>query len=518
MANKSYLLFITSIFIMSCGGGGDKNQDVTSPPPQKSFSIGGTVTGALLASITLLNNDTEQLEISSAGTFTFNSMENTGNTYNVTVINDNLSQQCTITNASGNVSTSNVENIEINCSQILVSSDDDGIQMAKKDVVPTISDNGRFVLFNEDISNSVEHKIYIKDIYTGELINIKERFSKYPTDADFWGATISGDGEYVVFFSNSDDIVEEDINGAFDVFLHNIKDGTTTLVSSGNNSSDFSGWPSVSYDGRYVAFVSSSNQLVIDDNNNSSDIFIYDASTKQVSRISVDSDGYEANNSSSKPQISADGKFVVFESYASNLVEGDNNNNTDIFIHEIDSGKTLRVSVDSVGNEANNSSTDPAISADGKSIVFSSLASNLTFPNESYLQYDVFLHDLNTSVTSKISHIRSGDDLAIYGGGVQPKISANGRYVVFHSGGKGLVEEGTNGENHVFVFDIKTNETALVTRNQQLVEGNAKSITPYISGDGRYITFSSEATNLIETDSNGQQDIFLLLNPLIGSK
>ena len=156
--------------------------------------------------------------------------------------------------------------------------------------------------------------------------------------------------------------------------------GNTTRVSvasDGTQSNNSSYNPSISANGRYVAFESEATNLVRGDTNNFRDIFVHDRQTGQTTRVSVASDGTQANGHSYDPSISADGRYVAFASLANNLVSGDTNDQQDIFVHDRQTGQTTRVSVASDGTQASGHSFNPSISADGRYVAFVSSASNL---------------------------------------------------------------------------------------------------------------------------------------------
>ena len=172
----------------------------------------------------------------------------------------------------------------------------------------------------------------------------------------------------------------EDALGVNNVFVHDRWTGATTLVSvaiDGSESSGHSEEVSISADGRYVAFRSWASNLVNGDTNNLPDIFVRDLQTNQTTRVSVASDGTQANNFSFNPSISADGRYVAFTSWANNLVSGDTNGGRDIFVHDRQTGATTRVSVATGGGQAAADSQRPSISADGRYVAFESDASNL---------------------------------------------------------------------------------------------------------------------------------------------
>ncbi|NEP39177.1 MAG: calcium-binding protein [Okeania sp. SIO2H7] len=272
-----------------------------------------------------------------------------------------------------------------------------------------------------------------------------------------------------------------------------------SVNSQGNEGNNFSINPSISADGRYIAFESSASNLVIGDTNNLPDIFIADRQSQTTSIISVNSFGEGGNLSSFNPSVSGDGRFVVFESNATNLVEGDSNNTTDIFLRDTLTATTTLVSVDSFGDRGNAASVNPSISADGRFIVFESDATNLVAGDTNNAR-DIFLRDALTETTTKISidSLCNTANLSSF----NPVISADGRFIAFDSFAANLVEGDTNNTRDIFVRD---RETGIVS----LVSGNSSSITPSISADGRFIAFDSRATNLISGDTNDARDIFM---------
>src|SRR5258706_12926625 len=231
-----------------------------------------------------------------------------------------------------------------------------------------------------------------------------------------FGSSISADGRYVAFHSDAINLVPNDTNENIDVFIHDTQTGNTTRVSVDSNgvqSNGGSSAPAISADGRYVAFDSAATNLVPNDTNGNWDVFIHDMQTGNTTRVSIDSNGTESNGGSGSSSISADGRYVAFESEATNIVPDDTNGADDVFVHDLQTGNTRRVSVDSSGVQANGSSGDPylwggsAISADGRFIVFGSGATNLV-PNDTNGSGDYFIHDMQTGATTRVSVDSSG--------------------------------------------------------------------------------------------------------------
>lgn len=321
--------------------------------------------------------------------------------------------------------------------------------------------------------------------------------------------SISADGLLVVFVSEAANLVPDDYNGQTDVFLRDRQSNTTiriSVASSGEEGNGVSLSPSISVDGRYIAFFSEASNLVEGDTNGVADVFVHDRLTGQTSRVSINSLAEEANNRSLSPAISLDGRFVAFVSYASNLVAGDTNGARDVFVHDRLTGETKRVSVTSTGIQADNWSQEPSISADGRYVAFISYAANLV-EGDSNGRHDVFVHDRQNGITSRVSvtsTAEQGNNLSL-----GPSISADGRYIAFFSYASNLVTGDTNGGRDVFVHDRQTGETKRVSISSTGSQGNAESYGPFISADGRYVTFASLADNLVAGDTNGHPDVFV---------
>jgi Tol biopolymer transport system component len=275
----------------------------------------------------------------------------------------------------------------------------------------------------------------------------------------------------------------------------------------------------ISADGRYVAFRSLASNLVASDNNDKDDIFVHDRQTGQTTRVSVssalgDSSGAsfnpgppEGNANSSTPSISADGRHVAFRSVATDLVAGDTNGLEDIFVHDRQTGQTTRVNVSSSAEAANADSGFSSISADGRHVAFYSFATNLV-AGDGNGKADVFVHDRQTGQTTRVSVSSDGTE-ANGASFFDAIISADGRYVAFTSEATNLVPGDENTDLDVFVHDRQTGQTTRVSITSDAAEANGKSSAPSISADGRFVAFESPATNLVDDDTNGKIDIFV---------
>jgi Tol biopolymer transport system component len=321
--------------------------------------------------------------------------------------------------------------------------------------------------------------------------------------------SISADGRYVAFDSDVANLVPGDTNGLSDIFVRDRTAGVTYLVSknsAGDQGNTYSVYPSVSADGRYVAFMSGATNLVYADTNGVADIFVRDRQTGTTTRVSRNSAGVEGNDGSFSPSISGDGRYVAFPSDATNLVAGDTNGVSDIFVRDRNTGTTYLVSKSSTGEIGNGYSTAPFISADGRYVVFDSYATNLVAGDTNGMS-DVFVRDRQTGTTTLVS--KSSTGVLGSGNSYYASISADGRYVAFYSYAVNLVTGDTNGVEDIFVRDRQTGTTTRVSKSSAGVEGDGDSIYPSISADGRYVVFYSAASNLVPGDINGAGDTFV---------
>ena len=325
--------------------------------------------------------------------------------------------------------------------------------------------------------------------------------------------TISDDGTLVAFHSPSGDLVPNDTNGVADVFVKDLTSGSITRVSTdfaGNQANNRSTFAQISPDKKYVVFQSLASNLVPNDTNGKTDIFMKSLITGEISRISVASDGSQANGDSRFPQIGMDStgqpRYVVFQSDSSNLVSGDSNRSWDVFIRDLQLQTTERISVSSTGGQGNNFSVRPTIGGAGCKIVFHSWATNLV-GNDTNGKADVFLRDRCARNTSRISTSSTGGQ----GNGDSQfgRISASGNVVVFHSTASNLVSADTNRVRDTFVKILATGVTERVSVSSAGLEADGATGFGYPSADGSYIYFHGTASNLDPVDTNGLQDVFV---------
>jgi Tol biopolymer transport system component len=320
--------------------------------------------------------------------------------------------------------------------------------------------------------------------------------------------SISADGRFVAFKSEDRNLVAGDTNLSPDIFIHDLVTGITERVSvssSGEQGSGASSRPAISADGRFVAFESRAWNLVADDRNPCTDVFVHDRVTGITERVSIDSSGHEGTDDSRWASISADGQLVAFYSL-SPLVADDTNGVEDVFVRDRTTGITERVSVDASGAQANARSGHPSISGDGRFVAFASAASNLV-AGDTNDDGDVFVHDRITGSTECISVDPAGN-VGIEGSG-GPAISADGRYVAFYSNSSNLIAGDTNDFGDVFVRDRSIGVTERVSVDSSGAEADLPCDFASISADGQLVAFESRSTNLVAGDTNSEMDVFV---------
>jgi tricorn protease-like protein len=408
-----------------------------------------------------------------------------------------------------------------NTTRVSVASD--GTQANSYSSSASISAGGRYVAFESYATNLVVgdtnaewiSDIFVHDRQTGETTLVSIASDGTQAYAPSFSPSISADGRYVAFGSFAFNLVAGDTNGTTeDIFVHDRQSGETTRVSvasDGAQANGYSKFASISADGRYVAFYSYASNLVAGDTNGLDDIFVHDRQSGETTRVSVASDGSQADNLSESSTISADGRYVAFTSQARNLVAADTNGSDDIFVHDRQSGETSIVSLASDGTQANSDSYAPSISADGRYVAFVSKASNLATGDTNW-DDDIFVHDRQTGETTRVSV--ASDGTQANSESYNASISDDGRYVAFESYAGNLVAGGdANLEGlDIFVHDRQTGETIRIPGSPAGFQPNNSSYDSSISANGRVIAFLSYADNLVVGDTNYFADVFVYEN------
>lgn len=327
---------------------------------------------------------------------------------------------------------------------------------------------------------------------------------------------MSTNGRFVVFTSNSNDLdPKSSLAGGPSVFVKDMVTGQLECVSvsTGRNAIHGGSYnPSVSDDGRYVTFETAASDVVANDTNNAMDVFLYDRKLQTTRRISVALDGTQANGPSDHGQISQDGNYAVFNSDADNLIPNDTNHTTDVFVVTLQTtsrskaGTIQRVSTTSTGGQANAGSFDPTINADGSVVAFVSWATNLDGPSSGACIYS---HDLVSGKTLLISKYSNG---APASDSWLPSISSTGRYVVFESGSPIVIKD-TNNLYDVYRYDRQLGTSTLCSVSSRGIQGSRRTAIDIgrrnITADGRFVTFTSPAPELDPAKNNNTWDAYL---------
>jgi dipeptidyl aminopeptidase/acylaminoacyl peptidase len=312
---------------------------------------------------------------------------------------------------------------------------------------------------------------------------------------------VSANGRYVAFSSRASNLGPVVGNQrVWNVYVYDRMTGRTTLVSSGQGGTPANGdstVPSISGDGQVVAFASTATNLVAGTSKNVNEIYVR-VGSGPIRVLTVGFGGVQPDADSSQPVVSANGRFVAFTSSADDLIAGDDNGNSDVFVFDLVTDSLTRASVTSAGVQARGASYNPSISADGHLVTFTSGARNLTRGLRKRIP-NVFVHDMNTRQTRlvSLSNRRREQNASIAPPFTQfSEISGDGRYVVFDSDATNLVAGDTNGHTDVFRHDLTTGRTILMSRNSRGQEGNNDSFAPVTSQEGSVTAFESFADNL----------------------
>lgn len=396
-----------------------------------------------------------------------------------------------------------------------------GVQANAASANPSLSADGQLVAFDSDASNLVasdnnaQKDVFVRD----RVLGITSRVSVDSAGAQGNGIsqqpTLSADGRYVAFLSTSSNLVTGDSNGVSDIFVRDRNLGITSRVSlssTGVQGNGASATPIISIDGRYVAFYSWANNLVAGDGNSQPDVFLHDRQTATTTLVSVSSAGVQGNAGSFSPALSADGRWIAFESNASNLVGGDSNGVSDVFLRDVASNTTTRISVDSLGQQANGASARCSMSEDGNRIVFDSAASNLVIGDANGV-VDVFVRNRSLNTTVHASYNSAG--LQANNTSRNAAISGDGNSIVYQSDATNLVANDSNAHADAFVFDLAHAVTTRISVASDIAANQDSFLRPtqccanQLSGDGRRVAFESRASNLVLGDSNSVPDVFV---------
>jgi Tol biopolymer transport system component len=388
-----------------------------------------------------------------------------------------------------------------------------------------MSANGRYTAFVSFASNLVPGDtndgcdVFVRDNSTGavELASVSSAEEQVVAQSCFGRPAISADGRFVAFESDAAGLVPNDTSTNSDVFVRDRVLGTTERVSVGSdgetplgNGTEFgnSFHPAISADGRFVAFMSSGRNLIPGREIYETHVYLRDRVAGTTEIVSERPDGQSTNGPADQPSLSADGRYVAFVSFSEGLVAGDDNLGADVFVHDRATGMTEGVSVSSTGAlpqyiSGPPQSEQPSISADGRYVAFSSNARDLVAADDDF-SYDVFLRD-RVAGTTRLASVTATGAPASGGDSVAPSISADGRYVAFHSGAGNLSPGGGFGTVDIILFNAASGTTKPLTIGH---DDGDNSIFPSLAADGSQVAFASLDSDLVPADTNGVIDVF----------
>jgi hypothetical protein len=369
---------------------------------------------------------------------------------------------------------------------------------------PAMSADGRFMAFESIATDLVLNDtntvsdVFLRDAVNGETESLA--FLAYsppaPNDASTY-SVLSRDGNHIAFVSFAPLI--SDTNTLADVYYYNAQNRVVTLVSRGMEGVAVgigTSWDTtlvdISDDGQYIVFASPSALLVPNDHNNAPDVFRFESQSGTLERVSLGNDGSEGNGLSGAPAISGDGQRVAFHSVAANLVVSDTNKTSDIFVRDVLNNTTIRVSLATGGTQGNQASRYPTFAKDGGDIVFNSEATNLVLSDTNRVR-DVFIHDLTAQTTERVSVADNGAQANDDSHELLAAVSGDGRYVAFSTRASNLDPADTNGRYDIYRYDRTTEDTEFVSlnlANQPFVNSNVT--LPDIADDGQSLTFMVE--------------------------
>ena len=429
-------------------------------------------------------------------------LRNDSNYKNVNVVAENTSEKPPIRAAS----ISDTIRVSVNSTGIEGNGDSDSCSISEDGMLIAYASLAKNLVMNDTNTKS---DIFLHNRYTGSTSRLSVSSSGIQGNGGSYYPSISNDGKYVAFYSAATNLVPGDTNGDNDIFVRDVQNGTTIRVSvssdgtQGNRDSDD---PSISGDGRYIAFTSGSTNLVVGDTNGFSDVFVFDRMTGTCSRVSLTSNGNEGNRYSGHPSISEDGRYVAFDSQANELGGfDDTDTNFHIYIRDRKTGKTVCADL-SVGGERS-SARNPSISADGD--VAFQVRQTYHFENSGapYGVEEIYLYD------NKYGRLKSMITNGYYPdhghiGSKNPSISSDGRYVVFSTD---IPRYGAGDQGDIVLYDVyyPSSSYNICSVSSGGILGNLGSREPSISSNGRSVAFESSSSNLVSGDNNSDPDIFV---------
>jgi Tol biopolymer transport system component len=379
---------------------------------------------------------------------------------------------------------------------------------------PSVSWGGRFIAFTATSTDLVSGDtngrtdVFVRDTLADTTTRVSVSSAGGQANGDSTRPAISPDGRYVAFESKASNLVGNDTNATTDIFVRDLVAKTTiraSLRSTGAQSTGTAEWPTISNDGKHVAFQTDDNAMAFGEGNGKIDAYVRDTQNGTTTRMSVDTNEASLLAGGTDPSISSNGRYVVFTS-TTNQVGTDTNGAADVFLRDVLNGTTERVSITSTGGQGNDDSTDATVSSDGRYVAFQSNAHNTTADDTGPTYTGVYRRDRTASTTQLV--VRSQAGTAAGGSALSPKITADGSKVAFVSNANNLAPGDTNGQNDVFVRTVATNTTAMVSTTTTGGPPDSWSRSAAISLDGTVTAYDTFSSTGFPLDTNGTDDVF----------
>lgn len=395
-----------------------------------------------------------------------------------------------------------------------ISTNSSGQQAQGDSYMHNASADGRYVLMSSTAGDLVSgdsnrwYDLFVKDRQTGQITLVNRTNSQTISNGYSYDGKISADGSKVVFITEASNLVDGDTNGMLDVFVKDLSTGEITRLGQ-PLSGQLDGYVqnvSFSPDGQWIVYQTDSTNLVAGDTESGSDIFMQSLHTGEIRRVSQTLTGEGGNGQSTDARFSADGRYIIFNSYANNFIAGQSQT---VYRYDTHTG-VIDAPIHSIdGAEINGFCSYGRLSPDGSKLVFASNASNLTtnFSEDDRFWNNLFVLDLSTGDIQQINLTEDGQATYADGFSWAAHFTPDSQSVIF-SGWDNLVPTDTNQNTDIYLRNLSTGQLTLLSTNAQGQPSNQNSWAEYLSADGRTLFFSSNATNLVADDTNGTADVF----------
>lgn len=370
---------------------------------------------------------------------------------------------------------------------------------------PALNDGGTLValeslaplVFDADANGLTD--VFVRNIEEAQTFLVSANSAGEIGNGRSFGPSMSGDGTLVAFESLATNLAEGDANNASDVYLRDMEaDSTVRVSASSSGDSDGASYrPAISADGGWVAFCSRATNLTSDDSNGIADVFLWERATGAISRIAVPALEEGANDGCLRVALSADAGVLAFAAVTGGMAR--------IYVYDRSSGATTAVTPEANGPSGTGG---VAVSGDGRLVAFDSVADNL-IAEDTNRSRDVFVYDRTAGSTVRESVRTSGSQLPGNSGASGISISRDGRFLVFGSTAKGVVPGDSNGREDIFRRDLIDRQTLIASVNVFGESANNSSYSPSVNADGSVVAFTSMAANLVSGDANRQPDVYV---------